>query len=429
MTHLWRSRAWQELRSGGWLTVERARAYSLILLALYAIFAIGWIALSHHLIDRNGKPLGTDFSSFYAAGSLVLDGRVGDVYDMAAHYAREQQMFGNATPYYAWLYPPIFLFVATPLALMPYPLALAVWQGASLALYFAVIALILRETRRQNDAVARTWLLVAAAFPAVFINLGHGQNGLLTAGLLGAALVVLPRRPLLAAVLFGLLAYKPQFALLVPFALAAAGRWRALIVAGVTVLALAGASALAFGPEIWRGFAASSETARKLLLEQGDVGFEKLQSVFAVIRLWGGGVAAAYLVQGAASLMAICSVAWIWRTCSDHNLRAAHQMAATLLASPHVLDYDLALLAPAIAFLAAAHSKRPFRNYEVSLLAAVWIAPLLARDIAGVTAIPLGLAAVLSLYVLTLRQAALARNDVGAGQWVANVKSAPLSVN
>jgi hypothetical protein len=195
------------------------------------------------------------------------------------------------------------------------------------------------------------------------------------------------------------------------------------------VLALTGASALVFGPEIWRGFAASSETARRLLLEQGDVGFEKLQSVFAVIRLWGGGIAAAYLVQGAASLMAICSVAWIWRTCSDHNLRAAHLMAATLLASPHALDYDLALLAPAIAFLVAAHSNLPFRNYEVSLLAAVWIAPLLARVIAGVTAIPLGLAAVLALYVLTLRQAAWARSGVGAGQWVANVKSAPLSVN
>ena len=80
---------WQELRSGRWLTAERTRAYSLILLALYVIAIVGWIALSDGLVDRNGKPIGTDFSSFYAAGSLVLDGRAGDVYDMAAHYARE----------------------------------------------------------------------------------------------------------------------------------------------------------------------------------------------------------------------------------------------------------------------------------------------------------------------------------------------------
>jgi len=98
------------LRSGQWLTAERARNYSLILLAFYAVAAVGWIALSGGLTDPNGKPIGTDFSSFYAAGSMVLDGRAADVYDMAAHYARERQIFGEATPYYGWLYPPIFLF-------------------------------------------------------------------------------------------------------------------------------------------------------------------------------------------------------------------------------------------------------------------------------------------------------------------------------
>jgi alpha-1,2-mannosyltransferase len=58
---------WQGLRSGQWLTASRARGYSLILLAICALAAIGWIARSDGLIDRNGKPLGTDFSSVYAA--------------------------------------------------------------------------------------------------------------------------------------------------------------------------------------------------------------------------------------------------------------------------------------------------------------------------------------------------------------------------
>src|ERR1700722_898664 len=123
----------QGLRTGEWLTAARARGYSLILLGLCAIAMTGWIAVSDGLIDPNGKPIGSDFSSFYAAGSLVLDDRANDIYDMALHYAREQQMFGAATPYYGWLYPPIFLLVATPLALMPYPLALAVWQIGTFA--------------------------------------------------------------------------------------------------------------------------------------------------------------------------------------------------------------------------------------------------------------------------------------------------------
>src|SRR5665213_722817 len=139
MAHFWQSPDFgNRLRSGQWLTAERARGYSLILLAVYVAATLVWIMLSDGLVDRNGKPLGTDFSSFYAAGSLVLDGRAADVYDMALHYAREQQIFGPATPYYGWLYPPIFLLVATPLALLPYPLALAAWQGGSLAFYLVV---------------------------------------------------------------------------------------------------------------------------------------------------------------------------------------------------------------------------------------------------------------------------------------------------
>src|SRR5882724_11878922 len=403
MAHFWQAPAWQSLRSGRWLTAERIRVYTLILLVFYAVAIVGWIALSGGLTDPNGKPIGTDFSSFYAAGSLVLEGRAGDVYNMAAHYARERQIFGEATPYYGWLYPPIFLFAVTPLALMPYPLALAVWQGATFSLYLAVIAAILRRMRRDDDRVARLWLAAAVAFPAAFVNLGHGQNGFLTAGLFGAALVTLQRRPLLAGVLFGLLAYKPQFGLLIPFALLAGGQWRTFLAAGVTVMALASAAALAFGPEIWRSFAASTEASRTLLLEQGNVGFEKLQSIFAALRMWGGAVALAYAVQAAASVVALFGVAYAWRACGDCNLKAALLIIATLLASPHVLDYDLMLLAPAIAFIVVSCWPKGFRDFDISVLAAAWFTPLFARVIAGTTGVPLGLIAVAMLYFVAMR--------------------------
>jgi len=421
MTHFWQASlepsplasAWQALRSGRWLTANRARGYSVILLAFYAIAMIGWIALSDGLIDRNGKPIGTDFASFYAAGSLALEGHAAGIYDMATHYAREQQIFGAATPYYGWLYPPIFLLVAVPLALLPYGVALIVWQGASLALYLAVIAAILAKPRRDDGAIARLWLPVGAAFPAIFVNLGHGQNGFLTAGLLGAALLSLQRRPLLSGILFGLLAYKPQFGLLIPVALLAGGQWRATIAAGLTVVALMAVATLAFGTEIWWAFAASTETSRKVLLEQGDVGFEKLQSVFAAIRTWGGGVPLAYWAQGAASVAAIGGVAWLWRTSADRDLKAALLMIATLLASPHALDYDLTILGPAIAFFVASSWSNGFRDFDISLLAAAWITPLLARGIAGRTGIPLGLIAIAVLYALTMRHAMRDRAAAG----------------
>jgi hypothetical protein len=408
ITHIWRG-----LRSGEWLTAARARGYSLILLGVCAIAMTGWIALSDGLIDRNGKPIGSDFSSFYAAGSLVLDGRANDVYDMALHYAREQQIFGAATPYYGWLYPPIFLLVATPLALIPYPLALAVWQIGTFALYLSVIGAIVRRMRQRGIVIGALWLPIAAGFPAVFVNLGHGQNGFLTAGLFGAALLALPTRPVISGVLFGLLVYKPQFALIVPIALLAAGQWRTVVAAGITVMALVAVTSLAFGAHLWFAFAASTETSRKLLLEGGDVGFEKLQSVFAAARMWGSGIPLAYAVQGIASAAAACGTAWVWRSSSDRDLKGALLIIATLLASPHVLDYDLMMLAPAIAFTVSAGMAGGFRDYEISVLAGAWIVPLLSRSIAGVTGIPLGLLVLLALYIFTLRRAAADSRRIG----------------
>jgi alpha-1,2-mannosyltransferase len=408
ITHIWRG-----LRSGEWLTAARARGYSLILLGVCAVAMTGWIALSDGLIDRNGKPIGSDFSSFYAAGSLVLDGRANDVYDMALHYAREQQMFGAATPYYSWLYPPIFLLVATPLALIPYPLALAVWQIGTLALYLSVIGAIVRRMRQRGIVIGALWPPIAAGFPAVFVNLGHGQNGFLTAGLFGAALLALPTRPVISGVLFGLLVYKPQFALIVPIALLAAGQWRTVVAAGITVMALVAVTSLAFGAHLWFAFAASTETSRKLLLEGGDVGFEKLQSVFAAARMWGSGIPLAYAVQGIASAAAACGTAWVWRSSSDRDLKGALLIIATLLASPHVLDYDLMMLAPAIAFTVSAGMAGGFRDYEISVLAGAWIVPLLSRSIAGVTGIPLGLLVLLALYIFTLRRAAADSRRIG----------------
>ena len=403
MTHIWQGIR-HSLRSGAWLTPARGRAYSLILLAVCGLAIAGWIAASRHLIDRNGKPIGSDFSSFYAAGTLARAGRAADAYAPGRQHAREQRMFGADTPFYSWPYPPVFFFVAAPLAAMPYPLALAVWQGATLALYLLVIAIILRAARRRQRIVADNWLLVATAFPAVFINLGHGQNGFLTAALLGAALLNLPRRPILAGILIGLLCYKPQFALVFPVALLAAGQWRAIAAAGATAIALAAASYLIFGADAWAAFIASTELSRKLLLEQGSVGFEKLQSVFAAIRLWGGGISLAYAAQGAVSGLVICCTAWIWSTSNKHELNSALLVAATTLASPHLLDYDLMLLAAALAFLASVIVNEGLREYELSLTAFVWIAPLFTRTVAGLAGVPLGLIATLALFGLIMHR-------------------------
>jgi alpha-1,2-mannosyltransferase len=77
----------------------------------------------------------------------------------------------------------------------------------------------------------------------------------------------------------------------------------------------------------------------------------------------------------------------------------------SLLATPYVLDYDLVVLAVAIAFFARHGLRRGFHDCEISLLAAAWIVPLLSRGVAGITGIPLGLMVMLALYLLILMRA------------------------
>jgi hypothetical protein len=260
----------------------------------------------------------------------------------------------------------------------------------------------------RNPALARSdTLILALAFPAVFVNLGHGQNGFLTAALLGAGLVLLDARPIAAGVLFGLLAYKPQFGLLIPLVLLATGRWRVIAAAAATVLAGVAVTLALFGPKVWLAFAEFSAFTRFVVLEAGDTGWEKIQSLFSAVRSWGVGVEMAYAAQSALALMVAVTLIWLWRSRAASELKAAALACACLLATPYVLDYDLVVLAVAIAFFTRYGLAHGFRDYEISVLAFVWVVPLVARGIAGATGLPLGLIAMLALYALTLRRAAL----------------------
>ena len=112
---------WQAFRTGRWLTPARARTYSLLLLAFYALAMVGWIAASNGLIDRNGKPIGTDFSNVYAAGTLTWQGRPAEAYEPALQHTAEKAIFdGREVPFFGWHYPPFFFAVAFLVASLPY---------------------------------------------------------------------------------------------------------------------------------------------------------------------------------------------------------------------------------------------------------------------------------------------------------------------
>jgi alpha-1,2-mannosyltransferase len=383
---------WRFLRDAPWATPQRLRMYAILLALAHGAALAALLFMARSGVDARGEPLGSDFVSFWTAGRMALRGHAAAVYDPGAHQAAERAAFGNFPGWYAFFYPPVFLLVCAPLGALPYFAALAVWLGAS----FAAMAATLRTLSRRLVTP-----LALAAFPAVFATLGHGQNAFLTTALLAGAALNLDRRPFLAGALLGCLGFKPQLALLAPVALLLTGHWRALAGMAASGLALAALATLAFGLDAWTAFLAETPLTRATL-ERGLVDPAKMTSVFAAVRVLGGGVELAYLAQGAAALAALAALA----RARPENGRALIALVATLacLTTPFLLDYDLAILIVPIVVLADDALATGFSPFEKTALAAAFVLAEVARPLALGLHLPIAPLVVAALAAASIRR-------------------------
>jgi glycosyl transferase family 87 len=333
------------------------------------ILALGYFAVlmssylgGYWLINTQGQPIAGDFVNVWAAGRLALDGHAAAAYDWTLHKAAEVSAVGHGFDnYYGWHYPPTFLFAAAALAIIPYSAASIVWLLATLPGYLAAMRAIVG---------VRAGILLALGFPAALWNATAGQNGFLTASLIGGTLALMERHPVLAGCCLGLLTYKPHFGLLFPIVLIADRRWRVIATASVVALAMAALSLLVFGSETWLAFFQWMPTTSKLVLGQGAADWHRLQSVFGFVRAHGGGEALAWTAQAAVALTLAAALVWLWRSRAAFELKAAALAAAALLATPYVYTYDLVVLAIPVAYLVRIGLTRGFLALDVAGLIA-----------------------------------------------------------
>src|SRR5690606_21721108 len=123
-----------------------------------------------------------------------------------------------------------------------------------------------------------------------------------------------------------------------------------------------------WGWPVWQAFIDSLPLTQHIIIEAGATGWEKIQSPFAAIRQWGGSIPLAYGVQGIATVAAIAAAALVTRR-GSMEVRGGAALAAALLCTPYVLDYDYVLLGVAIAFLYADIVKRGALPWEATWLA------------------------------------------------------------
>lgn len=323
------------------------------ILRLAGIVGIAWLTALNAwdlappgLLDRTGRLKCPDFLQFYTYGSLVRAGESAALYDPAAHarVARSrvdsrltlEQFHPNYSPVVAWIF--------APLAGLPYLGAMALWAILSWLLCCVGLALLLRLAPRLAADPVSFWL-VAAAWPTTFVDLRYGQLSALSLFWLVVGVRLAARDwNLLAGLALGCLAYKPNLLVVPALVFLFAGQWRLLtgmlIGASVQIAAsIAGVGWTVFA-EYLRVLATIAQHPDVVQLYPAES-----HSVAGQLRLWS---APAVLVR-AATVVGLAVAVWlttkVWRSTADQRPRWAALVIATLVASPHLLTYDLLLLA------------------------------------------------------------------------------------
>ena len=327
--------------------------------------------------------LGGDFPAFFAAGSIVGDGDIGQLYDPARQELAQADL--GIDGYLAFAYPPHVAVAYSPLSALGFRLGYLLHT----ALMAGAFVIAVRLIGTMIDAVARwRWQILAASFTfyPLLTSVGGGQNATLTvAGFAVAWWALHNKREVLAGVAAGLLAFRPQYALPLIGVMFLARHWRAVAAASATIVTTWALTAIALGPA-WLGH--WFEQVGPFIERDAEVNAANSISILGFLQAIFGTESTPILilgVAGAASVVATLMFMW-WRT---DRFSLADRMGAlaigVLLISPHTMFYDATTMTIAGAALLARVTQPRFNR--VAVLAAVWLAAILhlANDYLGAT--------------------------------------------
>ncbi len=366
----------------------RTRVYVVLVMLLFIAPALAYFlrgAPANLLVwgpgyeNAVGTIAGNDFIAFYAAAEMVMEGAAAETYDPVLHTATVESVIGieGVIP---WRYPPTFLMLVAPLAFLPYLPAMWVWLG----LITGALALAIHRIAPHPLAP-----FLALIYPGAAHSLISGQNGSLSAALIAGGLYNLEKRPVLAGCILGLLSYKPHLGIVLPVCLLAGGHFRSFLAMAATVVALAVLSALALGLDTWIAFA-EKIPGQVAYLSEGVMNWKRIPTVYVAVTQATSSETAAMLTQLIVGAVAVAICGWIWWRCSDAPARAMAMTAAILLAAPQIYEYDMAILAVPVAYLAWEAWRGGLTRSTALALAVLWAAPLMVLILPGLTNQQLG---------------------------------------
>ena len=289
--------------------------------------------------EVSGFPAFRDFVNLWTGGHAALSGAYEDLFVRVRHTADIERLLGVTHPALAWSYPPTAQIPLVPFALLPYPVAVALWTVLGSTLYLAALGV--RNARPETLAT----LAAVALAPGVFLCVTYGQTALFTTAILFFGLKWSRSSPWLAGSVLALLVCKPQLGILVPAALIGFGAWRAIAATAAMSLAYLVTSLLLLGPGPWRYFLEITvpQQADLFRLERFDA--TMLFAPFFVLREFGIGPDAAMFLQGLLGLALMGALMAGLRRLQDFEVQFALIALAALLVSPYMQSYELPLLA------------------------------------------------------------------------------------
>jgi hypothetical protein len=341
-----------------------ALALGVIALAAY----VGGVILTINSPDYAADSWLIDFTAFWGAAKLALAGQAIAAFDPDKLTAAQGARPLGAMTGMPWLYPPGWHALIAPLGLLPFSAAWIAFGAISAGLFTAAI----RPLARPIPG-ALSWTLAA---PPVLLTLAIGNNGLLSAACMTAAVAALgAERPARAGLLIALMTLKPSLGLLVPPVLLAGRRWSAIAWATAGTLAIAAATAALFGTDYWLRFFAQLGGASDMLAA-GRLPFQRMITWYGFLRTAGLGHDAAVAAQVAATAVVMVAVGALWtRKTAPFDLKAAAFLFGLTLATPYAYYYEMTFALVAILFLLRA--RRAWPSPVWLLFGLIWLTPAL----------------------------------------------------
>jgi hypothetical protein len=314
---------------------------------------------------RAGGRLNSDFMAFWSFPRFASLHDVRLIYDAASLNPFQKQLYPGFDSFYPYLYPPTLLLPTWWLKFFPFGIAELIWTLAGVLLLTAAVPLLF----------ARHRLVILAALlasPAALINAATGETAFFTTTLALAGFGLLPRRPVLAGIAFGLLTLKPQLGVLIPFFLLARGEWHAIIAACLTAGTLAAFSCLVLPPDMWRLWVQTLPQYQSDYFNSTGLNLNIITTPAANLVVLGLAPRLAWMVQLLCGIGIAGLVAWMARR-TPYNFAVAALLVGTFLAQPHAYAYDSVLVPAAMALC---FSPR-LPSWAVALGVLVYVMPLM----------------------------------------------------